>query len=306
MAVTMGALFLVFRSVDLKVMPTLLWSADLVHLLFALIIAFAHFVVGAWRWQQLIYMINGRLVPLKFLFNSYITSFFVSSILPGTITGDIVRIYDTRQETDGTAKSASIVLIERLLGLIILVILGTASWISLEQQPNAIIHFRSWLLPAIGLIIIAALAIWCLGRNRSNASDKIAQWFRVLLVNTIFLPGLMLHKPVQLLRVLAGTLVYQLLSLLIIFEGLQAAHLSISYDLFFAVAPLVSLAIMLPISIQGLGVRESLYVTFFAAYGIDPEAVLAGLSLTYLFGLPFILWGWLLYSQRTKMAVENI
>jgi hypothetical protein len=116
----------------------------------------------------------------------------------------------------------------------------------------------------------------------------------------------MLQKPVQLLRVLAGTLVYQLLSLLIIFEGLQAAHLSISYDLFFAVAPLISLAIMLPISIQGLGVRETLYVSFLAPYGVDPESVLVGLSLTYLFGLPFILWGWLLYSQRAKMAVENI
>lgn len=304
--VTVGALYLILRTVDLRAIPILILSTDPTNILLAMIFTLLHFASGAWRWQQLIFIANGRRVSWKALFNSYLVSFFVSSLLPGTITGDIVRIYDTRQESGGSARSTVIILVERLLGLFVLLILGGIAWLGLDPKPELYISLPQWVLPAIGVAGAAGLIVWRFGSEYNKTIQHIKRWFETLLGAAHALPGIMFHNPAGFTRVLIGTIGYQLLGLLIVYEGLQAAHVPVSLGLFLAVAPLVTLVIMLPISVQGIGIRESLYMALLAPFGASSESVLIGLSLTYLFGLPFILWGWLLYSQRAKITVQNI
>ncbi len=304
--VTVIALYLILRSVDLRAIPALIISADPSNIILALVFALLHFAVGAWRWQQLIFVTNLHWVPWRQLFNSYLVSFFVSSLLPGTITGDIVRIYDTRQESGGSAKSALIVFVERLLGLFVLVILGGFAWLSLDQRPQFNFYLPQWLLPVIALAGVAGLILWRFDTIHNKLFKHVTQWFRVLLSTTQAFPGLIYQNPSGFLRVLAGTILYQLLGLLIVYQGLLAAHVPVQLATFLAIAPLVTLIIMLPISVQGIGLRESLYISLLVPFGASTESVFVGLSLTYLFGLPFILWGWLLYSQRANIAVQKI
>jgi len=240
------------------------------------------------------------------LFNSYLTSFFVSNILPGTITGDFVRIYDTRQHTDGSARAASIVFTERLLGLIILFILGGAAWRTLDSPPGLGVDIPGWSWPVIVLVITGASLIWWMSRSRWRVVTKVEQWLQSLIMTTVRLPRLLLQQPIEFFKVIIGTVAFQLISISIVYVSIQAAHINIPPGLFLAIAPLVALAIMLPVSVQGIGVRESLYLSLLAPVGVEPEALLAGLTLSYLVGLPFILWGWLLYSRRAKITAQRI
>ena len=67
--------------------------------------------------------------PAGKLFLSYLVGQFFNFFLPTTVGGDIFRIYDTRHLSQGAARSATIIFIERLSGLFaLLVIACLAAW----------------------------------------------------------------------------------------------------------------------------------------------------------------------------------
>jgi uncharacterized membrane protein YbhN (UPF0104 family) len=305
-AVSVGMLLIIFQAVNLKAVIPVLFVADYRHFFIALLLALAQFVIGAWRWQQLIYLTNGINISWNLLFNSYLSAFFVNNLLPGTITGDIVRISDTRNQIGGSAKAASIVFMERLLGLIFLFILSALSWLNVTNLPKINFALPNWFLPALATSTLVLFLLWVVGRNKWGGLIKVQQWLRLMIMTILQIPGLLIQQPKGLVKVLIGTITFQLLSLLIVYEALLVTEVSISLWLFMAVAPIATLVLMLPISVQGVGVRESLYLSLLVPFGASPEALLAGLALTYLIGLPFSLWGWMLYHHKAKLALQNI
>ena len=89
-------------------------------------------------------------------------------------------------------------------------------------------------------------------------------------------------------------IVFQLLVIAQVMLIFKAIRVDVPLEVLIVVVPVCSIAWMLPISINGLGVREAAFVLFFGGYGINTEeAVLASFIvylLTVVVSVPGGLW----------------
>ena len=164
-------------------------------------------------------------------------------------------------------------MLERLSGMIVLPLLVVVGF---ALEPSLLHVEHAWValfvaaitLGALGLILFAAGHPGLGGRFASNEN-----WTRF--IGAVFVGvDRARHDPRQMLRVLATAFVYQLsivLSYLFIFNALDRG---VGIAGVIAFIPAVSMLQVLPISFNGLGVRESALVLF--RFGIGVSASVAG------------------------------
>ena len=75
--------------------------------------------------------------------------------------------------------------------------------------------------------------------------------------------------------------VFQAVVIAVVFFNTRALHLQFPFASIAVFVPLISLASMIPVSVNGLGVREALYIFFFGRLGA-PIEVSVSLALLYL------------------------
>jgi len=78
----------------------------------------------------------------------------------------------------------------------------------------------------------------------------------------------------------------------------EALHFSISFLSFLLIIPLAIFVMLLPVSINGIGIRESVFVLFLSPWGIDKPEALALAWLAYGSYVIHGLLGGLVYACR--------
>ena len=232
----------------------------------------AGIVLSAWRWQQVLVVFDAH-VPLKTLTGHYLAGQFVGNVLPSTIGGDVLRVTRCAKNVGSTTTAFASVVLERLSGMIALPLLVVVGFV---VRPSLFHVAHAWValftaaitLGALGIILFAAGHPGLGGRFASNDN-----WTRF--IGAVF-QGVdrARREPRQMLRVLATAFVYQLsivLSYLLIFHALDR---SVPIASTIAFIPAVSMLQVLPISFNGLGVRESALVLFRHGFGVS--AAVAG------------------------------
>ena len=227
----------------------------------------AGIVLSAWRWQQVLVVFDAQ-VPLKTLTGHYLAGQFVGNVLPSTIGGDVLRVTRCAKTVGSTPTAFASVVLERLSGMLalpLLVLTGFALRPSLFHVAHAwvAILVAAITLGSLGLILFAAGHPGLGGRFASNEN-----WTRF--IGSVFQGVDQARRaPRQMLRVLGTALVYQLsvvLSYLLIFHALDHA---VPVASAIAFVPAVSMLQVLPISFNGLGVRESALVLFRHGFGVS-------------------------------------
>lgn len=240
-------------------------------------------VIAALRWKLLVPDI-GFLKILKFT----IIGQFYSLILPGQITGEAAKAYRLSSEQSGSGgRISASVAVDKVVGLIGLLILAI---VGLLLAP----------VPARGPLSIAAIAALCallfvlfvLARSRLqsfvlNLLAKGKERFPLLARPADFLSSAAGHYGSfsRKGRVLAASLIlaiaYQVVAVLITHVLALALGIDIGLVQWFSIFGVISFAVVLPITVAGLGVREGLFAYFLAGLGVSHEAAIA-LSLSVL------------------------
>jgi glycosyltransferase 2 family protein len=236
-------------------------------------------------------------VPLKTLTGHYLAGQFVGNVLPSTIGGDVLRVTRCAKNVGSTTTAFASVVLERLSGMIALPLLVVVGFV---VRPSLFHVAHAWValftaavtLGALGIILFAAGHPGLGGRFASNDN-----WTRF--IGAVF-QGVdsARREPRQMLRVLTTALVYQLsivLSYLLIFHALDR---SVPIASTIAFIPAVSMLQVLPISFNGLGVRESALVLFRHGFGVSSGVAGAAGLLWYgslvivsMLGAPFVVVG---------------
>jgi uncharacterized membrane protein YbhN (UPF0104 family) len=91
----------------------------------------------------------------------------------------------------------------------------------------------------------------------------------------------------------------------------RALHAAIPLPFFFLIVPLALFVMMLPVSINAIGVREGVFAFFFAAFGVAGATAVAVAWLDY--GLVLLqalvggaIWAWGRRSVRPPLPVEEV
>jgi glycosyltransferase 2 family protein len=307
-------------AVSASLVAALLWFADVHSVMERLRSLSLAFVLCAWgyyagcqwlsscRWRLFLCAKGIRDVPVSELFRYYMIGMFLNSFLPGAVGGDAAKAYHLyRRIGDGHLAIGTVVL-ERfsgLLGLSLLSLVSLALGLSWLGKPSIIVAVGAAAL----FLSVIVLALWwtplsqpvqrLLGRFGPNSLGPRLQSFHAALAGYRDHPG-------TVLRAVALSLLIQ--GLYALFFGFVAWGLGIRIDVIYFVLflPLVTLAMLVPISFGGLGVREAMLVLLFAQVGVPAADVLAVSLTAHGLNMLLSLWGGaLMLAPAARRAALN-
>ncbi len=256
-------------------------------------------LISAVRWQILI-KAQGDSVPLSFLAKSYLVGNFFNTILPSRIGGDVVRIWDGSKYSKTVLKSSAIILVERLTGIIVLLLfaLGSALFrLDMAQKVPVI-----WVSLIMGLLGLAAVLLFFTPFIEKIINKIPSKGFlKKIIQKTIEFRSTIIFyktKKAALLKAFGWAFLLQANVILHFFLIGKALHLHIKIVDYLVFIPIVMLIQLIPITINGLGLREGAYIEIFEFYGIAPESAFSFALIDVAFMLIIGIIGAIIYVTR--------
>lgn len=301
LAVMAGLLALLYRKVDFADFRAALAGLQWGWLPIIYMLLFVNTVLNSWKWGLLL-RADGIRMSLGSLICSHLIGTFFNLFLPSSIGGDAYRVVDVGRRAHAGAKSFAAVFAERLMGFLALALWGLLfTAIGWARLPDPRILF----LPVVVFVLMGALvfaviqrtwlmAVWNFLRlNRARRLDAFLSRFLDSLAGY--------HADRKLVAVVfVLSLVFQMIAITTIFLISQALNWSVPFIFFCIFVPLITLGEALPISIFGIGVRDSLYVFFFVQGGATREEALAMALVYVLITLVYSLVGGVIFLLRRE------
>jgi glycosyltransferase 2 family protein len=204
----------------------------------------------------------------------YFTSFFFNNLLPGTIGGDSYKVYYLKARTRSIGSSIVLVLIERVPGMILLLLIGAMYYlVNLKRMTETLEGFvRGSELPIFefmvsigGMAVLTAVSLLA----PPTARAKVIHYIRRLL-------QAFLRFGVPAISEAAGwTLLAHASRLSGFYFLILGVHDVILWGDLLVVLPLVAIISSLPLSLGALGVRESAVTAGLVLFGVIPLNALA-------------------------------
>ncbi len=232
----------------------------------------------AWRWQLLL-AARGIRERLGFLTGLYFVGYAAGQVLPTSIGGDAVRIVEHGRKHPGRrGEVAAAILLERVIGsagTLVMVAVGLAVAAGRFQG----IGYLVW-IEAASVVLVAAgffLMFSTRARARLGFLRPFAARLRVEGPASSVYEGLHGYRdhPRALSAVLGVTVVLQAARIAAIWLCGEAVGVDVSPLVYVILGPLLFLVMMVPFTINGLGVREAFFVAFLGRFGVDADAAFA-------------------------------
>jgi hypothetical protein len=237
--------------------------------------------LNAWRWMALLDDRGTEArVPTSRLLHIFFVSTFLGTFLPAS--GDlVVRAWQLSREQLGRVRAVASVIMDRLLGIIGLVLVVSAGLVLGRDliEPGA---WRAGLGLSL-VVVVTTLAVVYSGRVE-DALHSLAARFpeRLARPASNLLRGVRAYsiRHFAVTGVLAASIAVNVLRVLQAWMLGRALGLGAGVTLYFCLVPLILLLMLLPISVAGLGVSQAGFVGLFTWAGA-PEAPVLALSLLY-------------------------
>jgi glycosyltransferase 2 family protein len=265
----------------------------------------------AWRWQRLL-RARGIDESVPWLVRTYFVSYAVGQVLPTGVGGDASRMFETTRRHPGSGSPiAGSVLLERAIGGAVTLVLAAVGFVLAIGRYS----IGAYLWAEVLFIVLTAFAGVVLFSHRAR---------RLLRPAVPLLRRARVEKPiraayegihgyrhhVRTLGVVAVvTVAAQLVRIVAIWASAEAVGIHLSIRPYVVLGPLLFLVMLVPFTINGLGVREAFFMSFLGNLHVQHDPAFAtgflffvmtlGLALP---GLVVILWEGL---RRTPASVPD-
>jgi glycosyltransferase 2 family protein len=298
--------------------PELARTLYLVHPgAFALSLVFmvATIFLGIFRWRMVL-QVHGLLLPLGRATGISFVAHFFNSFLLGSTGGDLMKAYYAARETHHKKTEAVMtVLVDRLIGLWAMLLFA-----GLMMIPNGRLLLSSeriggWalliLMLLLGCTAFLGLAFWG-GVSKTIPHARI--WLRRLPKGDLFERALEAcrvfgREPFFLVKALAVSMALNAFCVLQVITLAHGLGLDIPVLALFVIVPMIICVSAIPITPNGLGVRENLFVFMLAVpvIGVDATMALSLSLLAYAGSLFWSLVGGVVYlGLRDREHLEEV
>ncbi len=224
-----------------------------------------------WRW---LLAAQGIHEHFPWLARSYFVSFAAGQILPTSIGGDAVRIFETSRRNKGRAADlTAIVLLERGLGGSATVLLGAIGFVLAVGRYHVGAYL--WLE---GAFVVGTLGLMILffARGVRPYLARAAPLLHTLRIERhvrAFYEGVHHFRghPRLLFGVFAWTTAIQAIRVLAIWAAARAVGIEIGPRLYYVMGPLFFLVLLVPFTLNGFAVREAFFVSFLGSAGVAAD-----------------------------------
>lgn len=297
--------WLVRVALKADVLPTLA-SADPWWLLLSMVVVNLDRLLMAFKWHLLL---RAKQVPvsLSAAVGTYYKATFWSGFLLPSVGGDALRVYETSRASGRFEDVTSSVVLERGLGMIATATVGVLGIGLFIVYVDSAYLTTLWAFVAI---LAAMLVVFALSMNR--------RWAELLATRLEGSPRGVVARLAAILRSYQGyarhrrvvawflclSILEQLAPVVQYWTVVRALHLEITPLQLIMFVPITTAIERLPISYNGFGVREGLFIYLFGLVGTPQgDALLLGLISRivgkFAYAVPFAVWYAL--GDRAKM-----
>jgi hypothetical protein len=275
---------------DRTVLLTTLTTANYAYLVLALALFVLAVISNAIKWYILL-RAQGIQAPFSTLANYTFVGFFFNNFLPANVGGDVMRGFGLARYTARSAEAAVSVIVDRIIGLMAFMFTAmVAALIVVNVAPAgqtgdklAENLTQVEIVAVMGLAVISgAFVIMLSHRLRLGLGRMFALKFLSPLaplyqrVSDAF--GAYRSQYGALLAAFVVGVITVLLTGLVDLAIVAGLHGEIPPIYIFLLNPIIAVALIVPISIGGLGTGSVLYVYFYGLVGV-PEPLAFALSL---------------------------
>jgi glycosyltransferase 2 family protein len=278
LVVSIGLMAVLFSRVDAARLWHTARGASPFWILTAIALYLGMLAASAWRWGLLL---NAQGIVLRFrtLMSSFLVATFFNNFLPSNIGGDVVRVTDTAPVAGSKTLAATIVLIDRgigLLGLFLIAALGATTGPRLIDQGPGVGAVTLWagFATASVLAATAVLIPKALPRLLSPLRIVHPEWVDERLGRLRNALDRFRRTPAALVWCFAGAVLVQGALVAFYLAVARSMHIPVGIGELAFIVPVSFIIQMMPISLNGLGVREATFGFYFARLGLPLESAL--------------------------------
>ena len=268
LAVTAGLLAYLFSRIELGSVVQLVAGASWGWVAAGFVLYLALQGLCAWRWLLLARVLNLDGSWSTFVRYYYVGMFF-NLFLPTGVGGDVYRCYYIARSSSDWTRAIVSVLADRGVGFGTMCVIAAVATLTFGA-----VHLPWWMYWALGAGVAAGLVVLLVAGLAARGPLS-------RLRSTMPLVFEFFKRPGVLVFVAALSFLLQSLAIVVNIFNAWALHLDVPVVFFFILIPLIAIATMIPVSLNGLGIREGAFVFFLAQVGV-PEAQALALALVWL------------------------
>jgi uncharacterized membrane protein YbhN (UPF0104 family) len=302
--VSIGLLALLLSRVDLARLWSYARNASPAWLAAALLLYLVMVLASAWRWGLLL---KAQDVNLSFgaLTSSFLVATFFNNFLPSNIGGDVVRISDTAKVAKSKTLATTVVLIDRgigLLGLALMAAIGATAGHRFGSNTVGPVGPRMlWAGFGLGAVVVTPALLMPEGVARLLQPLRVfhQEWVDQRIARLTDALTRFKEGPAALAGCFAGAIVVQGVLVAFYVAVAHSMKIPIGFSELAVIVPISFIVQMLPVSVNGFGVREATFGFYFTRLGLPLESAIlvsfVGAALIMIFSLS----GGLIYLARS-------
>ena len=299
--VSVGLLYLLFQRVDVARLWSVARQASIGWLVLALGLYLAMVLASAIRWGALLHAQHVRL-SYSFLTQSFLVATFFNNFLPSNIGGDVIRITDTAKAAGSKTLATTVVLIDRGIGLLGLALMAaTGATLMHRMAVGPVGPAVLWAGFGIGAIIATPALLMPESVTRLLQPLRVfhAQWVDERITKLTYALTRFKETPAALAVCFLGAIVVQGVLVLFYVAIARSMSIPIGFAELAVIVPISFIVQMVPVSLNGFGVREATFGFYFTRLGLPLESALLVSFVGAALILVFSLSGGLVYLRRS-------
>ena len=263
--ISLALLGWLFAQLDLATTWALFQHFELIYLVPIVVLSGAGIFLSVWKWALLLKAIHAS-ASFVSLLRLFWMGLFFNNFLPGRTGGDLIRIYGLSKTGKSKTRATYSVVLDRLLNLIALVAIGLVAFICYAHETA--LGFSSHMYWS--LLVLLPLVLFLFPSVRKTfKTGRLSRWFQEL--REIVRSSISVH----LISTLALALLYQTTMILSHVAAAQGFGQTIAIEHFFYIVPITALTTLIPISLNGIGLREGAFALTFTQVNASAEAGVA-------------------------------
>ena len=289
----------ILHKIDLHKTFDILGNASVPWVLLSVFLTVVTVPPMAWRWQRLL-AARDLHESVAWLTRTYFISYAWSQILPTSVGGDASRIFETARRHPGriTPITGSVLLERAIGGAVTLLLAGIGFLLAIGRY-----SIGAYLWPeaifVVGTIAAGIVFFSRSVRRRLSFALPLARRLRLETPARAVYDGIHGYRehPGTLLVVAAVTVLLQLSRIFAIYASGRAVGIHLSALPYIVLGPLLFLVMLVPFTVNGIGVREAFFVSFMGNLNVPADRAFACGFLFFVMtimlaapGLGFILW----------------
>jgi|GEM_PF-529032 len=261
-----------FLNINFNDIKNIYINTNYVYLLIPALVYFGSNIFSSLKWRKLL-LFYGVRESLKYLYKLYLIGGFYNNFLPSTVGGDGYKFIQLNNKKYNKKIILSSIITERGIGYFTLFLISIP--LSFFYINKIFLNTSFLYIQFILIILLIIPFVFIIYSNKIrnikyiSTISIISKFFNLLdTIKQIFPDKKLLFYTIY------QSIIFNLLASFSLWIIFYSIHFRVDFLIVLYVSSIVKLFSIIPISLNNIGITESMYVFLFIIFGIDPTTSL--------------------------------